>query len=138
MDHRNPALPGVELREDDLEPQQGLHVTALVVRAAAVVVLLLALGQFGYWWMNRPPENVGIGVLIGDTIRLIVFAALLWAAGDLASLLVKTHYDVRAARILIARQTYMMKQMGISSGELAPRLPEGERRAEDASGAAVP
>ena len=124
-----PHLSGVEVREEDLEPQRGLHIAAVLFRISSVTILLLALFQFGAWWLDRPPGNVGIGILIGDTIRLIVWSGLLWAAGDLANLLIKTHYDVRAARILLARQTYMMKQMGVAGGELpVGNDPEVDRR----------
>jgi hypothetical protein len=130
---RRPVLAGVAVREDDLEPIKGLDVATRVVRVASVVVLLLALFQFGYWWFDRPPGGVGVGLLIGDTIRLIVFAALLWAGADLAAVMIKTHYDIRATRILMARQTYMMKQMGIASGALPEVDDIGNRRAEDAA-----
>ncbi|HET6229282.1 MAG TPA: hypothetical protein VFE05_04325 [Longimicrobiaceae bacterium] len=130
---KRPMLAGVEVREEDLEPQKGLHLTAGVVRVASIVVLLLAIGQFAYWWANRPPENVGLGLLVGDTIRLVVFSALLWAAGDVAALLIKTHYDIRAARILLARQTYMMRHMGRATGDLPEPEPDGHRRAQDAT-----
>ena len=128
---RRPVLAGVEVREEDLEPTKGLEVATYVVRVAAVVVLLLALFQFGYWWFDRPPGGVGMGLLIGDTIRLIVFSALLWAGADLAAVMIKTHYDIRATRILMARQTYMMKQMGVAKGALPPDE-AGHRRADDA------
>lgn len=128
---RRPMLAGVEVREEDLEPIKGLEVATLVVRVAAAVVLLLALFQFGYWWFDRPPGGVGMGLIIGDTIRLIVFAALLWAGADLAGVMIKTHYDIRASRILMARQTYMMKQMGVAKGALPPEE-AGHRRADDA------
>jgi hypothetical protein len=125
-------LAGVEVREEDLEPQKGLDVAGTVVHVAAVVILLLALGQFVAWWVDRPPGGAGMGLLIGDTIRLIVLSALLWAAGDVIKLMIKTHYDIRAARILLARQTYMMRNMGVASGEL-PVAEEhvGARRAAD-------
>lgn len=126
-----PELHGVDVREEDLEPQRGLHLATVVLHVAAAVILVLAWVQFGVWWLDRPPGNVGIGVLIGDTIRLIVFAGLIWAAGGLANLIVKTHYDVRAARILLARQTYMMKQMGIASGALPIIDGRTERRGLD-------
>lgn len=127
-DSPRPALSGVEVREEDLEPQRGLHVAAVVLHIAAIVILLLAIVQFAVWWSNRPPDNIGLGVLLGDTIRLIVFSGLIWAAGDLANLLIKTHYDVRTARILLARQTYMLKQMGIAGGVLPIAQPASERR----------
>jgi hypothetical protein len=111
-------MAGVEVREEDIEPQRGLHVTAIVFRVSAGVIFVLAIWQFAAWWLDRPPGGVGVGMLVGDTIRLIVFSGLLWAAGDLASLAIKTHYDVRAGRILLARQTYMMRQFGVAKGAL--------------------
>ncbi|HYW13618.1 MAG TPA: hypothetical protein VE871_16775 [Longimicrobium sp.] len=129
---RRPVLAGVEVREDDLESSKGLEVATAVIRVAAVVVLLLALFQFGHWWFDRPPGGVGVGLLVGDTIRLVVFAALLWAGSDLAAIMIKTHYDIRATRILAARQTYMLKQMGIASGALPAVDDIGNRRVNDA------
>ena len=121
-------LAGVEVRDEDLEPQTGLHFIGMVVRVSSIVILLLAVWQFGDWWMDRPPGDVGLAVLVSDTIRLIVVAALLWAAANLADLLVKSHYDIRAQRILVARQTYMMEQMGIANGTLPARPSESDRR----------
>jgi hypothetical protein len=130
---KRPLLAGVEVREEDLEPQKGLDVTSTVVHVSSIVILVLALGQFIAWWLDRPPGGAGMGLLVGDTIRLIVLSALLWAAGDVIKLVIKTHYDVRAARILLARQTYMMHQMGVQSGDLTgAEEPVGARRAEDA------
>jgi hypothetical protein len=57
-----------------------------------------------------------------------VFSALLWAAGDLARLLIKTHYDVRAARILLARQTHIMRQLGLAQGAIQPESEDEEER----------
>lgn len=127
MDDKN-ELHGVEVREEDLLPQRGLHAAAIVLHVAAAVILLLAFIQFGMWFRDRPPGNVGIGVLIGDTIKLVVFSGLIWAAGSLANLLIMTHYDMRAARILLARQTYMMRQMGIAQGVFPHLEPTVERR----------
>lgn len=131
---RRPMLAGVEVREADLESTPGLHAATVVIRVAAGVVLLLALFQFVEFWRDPPPGGVGVGLLIGDTIRLIVFSALLWAGAELAAIMIKSHYDLRATRILVARQTYMMRQMGIASGDLpAEDEPVGQRRAEDAT-----
>lgn len=122
------VLAGVEVRDEDLEPQVGLHFIGIVFRVSAVVILLLALWQFADWWLDRPPGDVGLAVLVSDTIRLIVVSALLWAASNLADLLVKSHYDIRAGRILLARQTYMMHQMGIANGSLPPAPAQTDRR----------
>jgi hypothetical protein len=129
---KRPMLAGVEVREEDLEPQMGLDVTSRVVHVSAGVILVLALGQFAAWWIDRPPGGAGLGLLVGDTIRLVVLSALLWAAGDVIKLMIKTHYDIRAARILLARQTYMMRHMGVASGELpGVEEPVGARRVHD-------
>ena len=72
-------------------------------------------------------------MLVGDTVRLVVLSALLWAVSALAELLVKTHYDVRAGRVLLARQTHILQQMAASTGAL-PREEAGHRRAMDATG----
>jgi hypothetical protein len=130
---KRPHIEGVEVREEDLEPQRGLRTMAWVFRSSAAIIVLLALFQVGAWVMNPPPGGVGMGVLVGDTIRLIVFAALLFAAGNLAVLIIKIHYDVRAGRILLARQTHMMKQTGLAQGVLPKHEPADEdRRAADA------
>lgn len=130
---RQPMIAGMEVREEDIESQTGLHTAVIVIRAAAMVILLLALVQFGIWWLDRPPGGVGVGLLVGDTIRLIVVASLLWAAGELATIMTRTHEDVRVARILLARQTHMMRDMGVTSGDLRPPTQrEGQRRHEDA------
>lgn len=121
-------LAGVEVRDDDLEPQVGLHFIGVVIRISAVVIVLLALWQFADWWLDRPPGNVGLAVLVSDTIRLIVVAALLWAASNLADLVVKSHYDIRATRILIARQTYLMQQKALADGSAPPPPSESDRR----------
>ena len=121
-------LRGVEVRDDDIEPQQGLHLAAVILRISSVVILLLALWQFADWWIDRPPGDVGLAVLVSDTIRLIVVAALLWAGSNLADLMIKSHYDLRASRILLARQTYMMRQMGIASGALSATEADTDRR----------
>jgi hypothetical protein len=127
-----PVLAGVEVREEDLEPQKSLHFIAIVFRVSSVVILLLALWQFADWWMDPPPGGAGMAVLVADTIRLIVVSALLWAAGNLADLLVKSHYDIRAGRILLARTTHMIQQMAIANGNLSRAPGETDRRGHPA------
>jgi len=132
---KRPLLAGVEVRHEDLERPAGLHAAAVVVRVSAVVVCILALGQFAAWWLDRPPGGAGMGLLVGDTIRLIVLSALLWAASQVIELAVKSHYDIRAGRILLARQTYMLRQWGLASGYL-PDEEAGHARRTDDTGAA--
>ena len=50
-----PILAGIQVREEDLEPQKALDIASMLFRTAAAVILVLALGQFAAWWINRPP-----------------------------------------------------------------------------------
>ena len=113
-------LAGIAVREDDVEPSKGLHVAGMVFRVAAVIILLLAAWQAYDWFRDPPPGGAGLSVIIGDSIRLVVVSVLLYGAADLADLFVKNFQENRAARILLARQTYLMKRIGISAGDLRP------------------
>lgn len=125
-------IGGVVVRDEDVEPMRGLRTMSWVFRGSSAIIFVLAIYQFAAWFMDPPPGGVGTGVLVGDTIRLVVFAALLWAAGNLASLVIKIHYDVRAGRILLARQTHMMKQTGVAEGVLpVQEMADEDRRAID-------
>ncbi|MFL5385957.1 MAG: hypothetical protein ACJ8GN_25860, partial [Longimicrobiaceae bacterium] len=47
--------------------------------------------------------NAAIPTLLVEATRIIVFAALLWAAGDMALMLIESNHDLRATRILVGR-----------------------------------
>jgi hypothetical protein len=116
------ALGGVPCRDDDIEPVKGLHSVAILFRImAGMLVLLMALHvASGLTSM----VEISYGVLLAEAIRLVIFAGLLWGAGDLAELFVKSHYDVRAARILLERLTRLMDQAPAAHG--APRPGQGD------------
>lgn len=113
---QRPMLAGIPVREEDIEPQKGLHFVAYLFRGLSVLLLLLMVVQVVLGLGNPAPG--ALGLLMGEAVRLLVFAGLLWGAGDLAMLQVKSHHEMRAARILLARQTYMMRRMAEAAGEL--------------------
>lgn len=127
---RSELLAGLHLRDDDLEPQPGLRFASTVFRLCSIVLLVLAIWQFADWWMDPPPGNVGLSILVSDTVRLVVLAALLWAASTLAGLFVKSHYDLRATRILLTRLSHVVREMAVAQGNL-PSRPPGAQRDED-------
>ena len=116
-EHR-PNLAGIVVREDDIEQLKGIRAIAVLFRSMSVLLLLLMVLQVFFGITSTVP--ISIGVLFADAVRLVIFAGLLWGAGDLAVLWVKSHYDLRATRILTARLTYMVKQIGESTGHLKP------------------
>ncbi len=113
-----PTMAGVTVREDDIETVKGIRLVAWLFRGMAVLLVLLAAMQI----ISAVTATVAlsVGVLVAEIVRLIIFAGLLWVIGDLAVLLIKSHYDIRAQRILVARIEYMMRQMGEAEGKLPP------------------
>ena len=111
-------MAGVTVREDDIEPVKGIRALAVLFRSMAILLLLLMAFQVFFGLTSTVP--ISIGVLLAEAVRLLIFAGLLWVIGDLAVLWVKSHYDIRATRILTARLAYMVRQMGESEGRLPP------------------
>lgn len=94
------AIAGV--READLEPYIGLRYLSKLFKLMAVILILLLIAEVVIGF--REQGTGAIPTLLAEGSRLVVFAGLLWGAGDLAILLIDTGHDVRATRILIARQ----------------------------------
>jgi len=111
-------LGGVIVREEDIEPVKGIRAIAYLFRGMAILLLLLMLVQVVSGLSGTVPLSVG--VLVAEAVRLIIFAGLLWGVGDLAVLGIKSHYDLRASRILVARVAYMMRVTGEANGTLPP------------------
>jgi hypothetical protein len=96
----SPVLAGVPVRADDIAPTKGLHSIAILFRVLAgllgtIIVLQVLNGVTA--------ADMSYGVLIAEVIRLVIFAGLLWSAGDLADLFVTSHHDLRSIRIMLAR-----------------------------------
>ena len=125
--HDRPSISGVTVREDDIETVKGIRVVVYLFRGMAVLLLLLAAAQV----VSAITATVAlsIGVVVAEEVRLIIFAGLLWVIGDLAVLWVKSHHDIRATKILVARMEYMMRQMGEADGKLPPADARTDREA---------
>ena len=109
-----PNIDGVVVREEDIEPVKGLRTIAVIFRGLSLVLLLLMVAQVFFAVTSAVPLSPG--VVIADAVRLVIFAGLLWGAGDLAVLFVKSHYDLRATRILMARVAHSLEARGGNGG----------------------
>jgi hypothetical protein len=118
-----------EVRADDLEPYTGLRYLSKLFRFMAIILLVLLVAEV-VTGIGRE-GRAAIPTLLGEVSKLIVLAGVLWGTGDLALLLVDVGHDVRAARILLARQTHN------SPKEHVPLKEHGTREA-GATGAANP
>ncbi len=101
-------LAGVPVREDDIEPTLGLHWVAWLCRAMAVLLFVLLVMQIALGVTSV--VEISYGVLFAEAVRLLIFAGLLWGAGALADLFVKSHHDLRATRVLLARIAYRLRE----------------------------
>lgn len=93
--------PEADVRDDDLEPHEGLRYIARLFKILAILLILLLIGEVILGLVNR--GNEAIPTLLVEATRIIVFAGLLWAAGDMALMLIESNHDLRATRILVGR-----------------------------------
>jgi hypothetical protein len=113
-----------DIRQSDLEPYVGLRYLSKLFKLMAVILVLLLLAEVVTGL--RTLGTAALPTLLGESSRLIVLAGLLWGVGDLAILLIDVGHDVRAGRILLARQTHALGGGGPA------------RRVEPANGNTVP
>jgi hypothetical protein len=110
--------PEARIREDDLEPHAGLRYIARLFKVLAILLgfMLIAEVVIGF-----SQDGTGaIGTLIVQATRLIVFAAFLWAAGDLALMLIESNHDLRATRILLGRINSRLQEPTSSEPSATP------------------
>jgi len=112
------SLAGVPVREDDIETTAGLHWVSWLLRAMAVLLFLLMIVQVALGLTSA--VEISYGVLFAEAVRLMIFGGLLWGAGALADLFVKSHHDLRATRVLLARIAYRLREQPRSTTPPAP------------------
>ena len=100
---------GIECRATDAEPTKALYAVAILFRVMSGLLLLLMVVQVALGLTST--IEISYGVLGGEAIRLVIFAGLLWAAGDLADLYVRSTHDIRETRILLARLTALASRL---------------------------
>lgn len=116
---RGPAAPQVEaqVRDEDLEPHEGLRYIARLFKVLSIILILMLVFEVVIGLVQQGSES--IPTLVVETTRLIVFAAFLWAVGDLALMLIESNHDLRATRILMGRlNTKMQRLTEIEADEL--------------------
>ena len=91
----------MDVRDQDMEPHEGLRYIARLFKLLAVLLFLLLIGEIVLGLATR--GNEAIPTLMVEATRIVVFAALLWAAGDMALMLIESNHDLRATRILVGR-----------------------------------
>ena len=113
-------LAGIQVRDADIEPTRGLRAIAMLLRVLGGAVLLFMAAQLVTGITDT--GQVLYRELAAEALRLAIVAALLYGAGEIADLTLKSHADLRATRILMARLAY---RLGPAHD---PRQGDAERR----------
>jgi hypothetical protein len=101
--------PEAEVREQDLEPHEGLRYIARLFKILAILLILMLIFEIIIGLVQQ--GTAAIPTLVVEATRLIVFAAFLWGGGDLALMLIESNHDLRATRILMGRLNGKMQRM---------------------------
>ena len=99
-----------EVRGEDLEPYVTLRYIALLFKVLAVLVLVMMIGEVALGLMRDGTH--ALTMLVGEASQLLVIGCVLWAAGDIAVLLVDAGHDLRVARILLGRINSALHEQG--------------------------
>jgi len=120
------------IRATDIEPYTGLRYLSKLFRFMAIILLLLLVAEIATGLYVQ--GAVSIPTLLGEASRLIVIAGVLWGTGDLAHLLIDVGHDVRAGRVLLARQNYHLLKDGLAIRPVTVERPVGVERARGEGG----
>jgi hypothetical protein len=109
------------VREEDLEPHEGLRYVARLFKVLAVLLVLMLIFEVIIGLVQQ--GSGAIPTLVVEATRLIVFAGFLWGGGDLALMLIESNHDLRATRILMGRVNVKLQRIAEMEAD------EVERRA---------
>jgi hypothetical protein len=110
--------PVARVREDDLEPHEGLRYIAKLFKALAILLLFMFVAELVIGF--RHDGGAALGTLLVEGTRTLVYAGFLWGAGDLAMMFIESNHDLRATRILLGRLNGKMDRfLGTESDDAA-------------------
>jgi hypothetical protein len=93
--------PQAQVREEDLEPHEGLRYIAKLFKTLALLLVFMMIAEVIIGL--KQDGLAALGTLLVETTKLIVYAGFLWGAGDMAVMLIESNHDLRATRILLGR-----------------------------------
>jgi hypothetical protein len=110
------------VRMSDLEPYTALLYIGRLFKVLSGLILFALVGELV---LGLALEGVSaLGTFLGEAMRLVALAGLLWAGGDIVRLVIDAGHDVRRARILLGRLHSRLPQ---DSSAPAPGQRDGRR-----------
>jgi hypothetical protein len=131
QDPDQPGHPGLggELKAEILEPHASLRYVARLFKWLAALLLLLLVAETVLGLVQQGQQ--ALPVLLVEATRLIVFAGVLWAFGDIALMLIESNHDLRATRLMVWQLNALMKMRmeneGIHVDPVRPALDPRQR-----------
>ena len=115
--------PSARVREQDLEPHEGLRYIAGLFKALAILLGFMLVAEIVVGL--RQDGSAALMTILVEGTRIVVFAGLLWAAGDLAIMLIESNHDLRAVRILLGRLNGRLERLSAERGGSPATPPSG-------------
>lgn len=101
--------PEATVRDEDLEPHEGLRYIARLFKVLAVLLLIMLIFEVVIGLVQQ--GGAAVATLVVEATRLIVLAGFLWGAGDIALMLIESNHDLRATRILLGRLNVKLQRL---------------------------
>jgi hypothetical protein len=111
------------VRTSDLEPYTALLYIGRLFKVLSVLIVLALVGELV---LGVALEGSGtLGTFLGEAMRLLALAGLLWAGGDIVRLMIDAGHDLRMSRILLGRISALWPRPASSAS--APGQRDGRR-----------
>ena len=118
-----PRRRDAHVRDRDLEPYTALLYIGRLFKVLSVLIVLALAGELVLGVLVD--GSASVGTFLGEAMRLVALAGLLWAGGDIVRLMIHAGHDMRMSRILLGRIATRFKQSSPSAS--APRQRDGRR-----------
>jgi hypothetical protein len=89
------------VRDRDLEPYTALLYIGRLFKVLSVLIVLAMVGELVLGVILEGSSS--LGTFLGEAMRLVALAGLLWAGGDIVRLIIAVGHDLRVSRILLGR-----------------------------------
>ena len=109
----------LQVHDEDLEPHAGLRYIAWLFKVLAILMVLVLIAELVIGLRSGTP--MAMTTLMVEATRLVVFAAFLWAAGDMALMFIESNHDLRATRIHVSRLEAIAAEQKAANGRHRPR-----------------
>ncbi len=93
--------PEADVRDEDLEPHEGLRYIARLFKVLAVLMVVMLIAEIVAGIAMQ--GGASLPELITEITQMLVLAGLMWGGGDLTLLVIDAGHDLRVARILLGR-----------------------------------